>query len=73
MVFGERGEVWLRDSLIGVDTGAYLTGVLSAIELPSRRVFSVAEEVEENEESNGEGRSGAGIFSRFRIGSWNGD
>ncbi|HKQ76907.1 MAG TPA: metallophosphoesterase family protein [Blastocatellia bacterium] len=73
MVFGERGEVWLRDSLIGVDTGAYLTGVLSAIELPSRRVFSVTEEVEENEESNGEGRRGAGIFSKFRLGSWNAD
>jgi Calcineurin-like phosphoesterase len=47
MIFGERGEVWLRNSLICVDTGAYLTGVLSAIELPSRRVFSVANGVEE--------------------------
>jgi hypothetical protein len=71
MVFGERGEVWLRDSLIGVDTGAYLTGVLSAIELPSRRVFNVADEFEENEESDGEGKKS--ILSRFRIGSWNGD
>ncbi|MCI0388621.1 MAG: serine/threonine protein phosphatase [Acidobacteria bacterium] len=47
MVFGERERVWLRDSLICVDTGAYLTGVLSAIELPSRRVFSVSEEIAE--------------------------
>lgn len=47
MVFGEREKVWLRDSLICVDTGAYLTGVLSAIELPSRRVFNVSEEVDE--------------------------
>lgn len=44
MIFGERGKVWLRESLIGVDTGAYLTGVLSAIELPSRRIYSVSEE-----------------------------
>jgi serine/threonine protein phosphatase 1 len=41
MMFGEFEHVWMRDSLIGVDTGAYLTGVLSAIELPSRLVFSV--------------------------------
>jgi serine/threonine protein phosphatase 1 len=47
MVFGEREKVWLRDSLICVDTGAYLTGVLSAVELPSRRVFSVSEVTEE--------------------------
>jgi len=44
MIFGEHGKVWLRESLVGVDTGAYLTGVLSAIELPSRRVYSVSEE-----------------------------
>jgi len=43
MVFGEREKVWLNESLICVDTGAYLTGVLSAIELPSRRVYSVSE------------------------------
>ena len=53
MVFGEKEKVWFRDSLIGVDTGAYLTGVLSAVELPSRRVFSVVEEAEE--EGSGEG------------------
>jgi serine/threonine protein phosphatase 1 len=47
MVFGEREKVWLRDSLICVDTGAYLTGVLSAVELPSRRVFSVSEVTED--------------------------
>jgi serine/threonine protein phosphatase 1 len=47
IIFGERGKVWLRESLIGVDTGAYLTGVLSAVELPSRRVYSVREEVSE--------------------------
>jgi hypothetical protein len=52
MVFGEKEKVWLRDSLIGIDTGAYLTGVLSAIELPSRRVFSVSDHVEDEE--NGE-------------------
>ena len=43
MMFGEFEKVWMRDILIGVDTGAYLTGVLSAIELPSRRVFSARE------------------------------
>jgi len=43
MIFGEYEKVWMRDSLIGVDTGAYLTGVLSAVELPSRRVFSARE------------------------------
>lgn len=42
-LFGERGKVWQRDCLIDVDTGAYLTGVLSAVELPSRRVYSVSE------------------------------
>jgi serine/threonine protein phosphatase 1 len=47
MIFGEREKVWLRESLIGVDTGAYLTGTLSAIELPSRQVYSVSEPVEE--------------------------
>ncbi|MBX3278228.1 MAG: serine/threonine protein phosphatase [Acidobacteria bacterium] len=41
MIFGEFEHVWMRDHLIGVDTGAYLTGVLSAVELPSRRVYSV--------------------------------
>jgi serine/threonine protein phosphatase 1 len=47
IIFGEREKVWLRESVICVDTGAYLTGVLSAIELPSRRVYSVSEEVDE--------------------------
>jgi len=53
MLFGEREKVWLNRDLIGVDTGAYLTGVLSGIELPSRKVFSVSEEanVEEVAES----------------------
>lgn len=46
MIFGEREQVWQQGDLIGVDTGAYLTGVLSAIELPSRKVFSVSEEPE---------------------------
>src|SRR5215510_7381688 len=73
MVFGERGEVWLRDSLIGVDTGAYLTGVLSGIELPSRRVFNVANEVDDDEEGEGDGKKGSGILGRFRFGSWNSD
>jgi serine/threonine protein phosphatase 1 len=45
--FGEPEKVWLRESLIGIDTGAYLTGVLSAIELPSRRVFSVRQPLSE--------------------------
>ena len=44
MLFGEREKVWLRDHVIGVDTGAYLTGVLSGIEMPAREVFSVREE-----------------------------
>ncbi|MBI1763774.1 MAG: serine/threonine protein phosphatase [Acidobacteria bacterium] len=49
MLFGEREKVWLRDHLIGIDTGAYLTGVLSAIELPSRNVFSVSEDTGQEE------------------------
>ncbi len=53
MVFGEKKKVWFRGDLIGVDTGAYLTGVLSGVELPSRRVFSVAEEVEQEESGEG--------------------
>ena len=51
MIFGEREQVWLRESLIGVDTGAYLTGVLSAVELPSRRVYSVSEPADEAEDT----------------------
>ena len=43
MMFGEFEKVWMREHLIGVDTGAYLTGVLSAIELPSRLIYSVRE------------------------------
>lgn len=50
MLFGERERVWLRDSLIAVDTGAYLTGTLSGIEMPSRQVFSVSEVHEDNED-----------------------
>jgi len=46
MVFGEREKVWVRESVICVDTGAYLTGVLSGIELPSRRTFGVSEATE---------------------------
>ncbi len=48
MIFGEREKVWLRESLICVDTGAYLTGVLSAIELPSRKVYSVSDQMAED-------------------------
>lgn len=58
-LFGERGKVWQRDSLIDVDTGAYLTGVLSAIQLPSRQVYSVSEPVKhllELEEAGTPGR-----------------
>ncbi|MGE0105099.1 MAG: metallophosphoesterase family protein [Blastocatellales bacterium] len=51
MVFGQKEKVWIRDSLIGIDTGAYLTGVLSAIELPSRTVFSVTDEKGEDEDA----------------------
>ena len=51
MLFGEREKVWLRDHVIGVDTGAYLTGVLSGIELPSRQIFSVREESDDDENS----------------------
>ena len=50
IIFGETGKVWLREHVIGVDTGAYMTGVLSAIELPSRRVYSVSEPVSDEEE-----------------------
>ncbi|MFN0107934.1 MAG: metallophosphoesterase family protein [Blastocatellia bacterium] len=50
MLFGERERVWLRDHLIGVDTGAYLTGALSGVELPSREVFSVSEAHEDAED-----------------------
>jgi serine/threonine protein phosphatase 1 len=57
MVFGEREKVWFRDSLICVDTGAYLTGVLSAVELPSRNVFSVSDETDrEGDEAIGQRR-----------------
>ncbi len=41
MLFGEKEKVWVRDSVICVDTGAYLHGVLSAVELPSRKCYSV--------------------------------
>ena len=60
MIFGEYEKVWLRDGLIGVDTGAYLTGVLSAVELPSRRVFSVREPV--GAAARGEGKSERRFF-----------
>ncbi|MGH9844413.1 MAG: metallophosphoesterase family protein [Blastocatellia bacterium] len=61
MIFGQREKVWMmRESLVGVDTGAYLTGTLSAIELPSRRVFSVSEVIEEEVEA-----AGAGLLRRF--------
>lgn len=60
MIFGERQQVWMRNDLIGVDTGAYLTGVLSAIELPSRRVFNVSEETDFEDERRAFG-------SRFRL------
>ena len=43
MLFGEPEKVWQRESVICVDTGAYLCGVLSAVELPSRKTFSVRE------------------------------
>lgn len=42
-IFGEWGQVWQREELIAVDTGAYMTGVLSAVELPSREVYQVGE------------------------------
>ncbi len=49
MIFGEPEKVWLRESLIGLDTGAYITGVLSAVELPSRKVYNVRQELSEDE------------------------
>lgn len=61
MIFGERQKVWIRDSLIAVDTGAYLTGTLSGIELPSRQIFSVSETVEEEESGALRKSSGAKI------------
>ena len=42
-MFGEWGQVWQREDLIAVDTGAYMTGVLSAVELPSRKIYQVGE------------------------------
>jgi serine/threonine protein phosphatase 1 len=53
MLFGEREKVWLNKDLIAVDTGAYLTGVLSAIELPSHKIFSVNEEASTEEMADG--------------------
>ncbi len=61
MLFGERERVWMRDSLIAVDTGAYLTGTLSAIELPSREVFSVSEMILDDELSAARKANGAGL------------
>lgn len=61
MLFGERERVWMRDSLIAVDTGAYLTGTLSAIELPSREVFSVSEMIEDEEYGDARKAQGAGL------------
>jgi serine/threonine protein phosphatase 1 len=59
MVFGEREKVWIRDDLIGVDTGAYLFGVLSGVSLPEREVFSVRDEGPEAEAAR---QSGASLF-----------
>ena len=68
-LFGEWGQVWQRDDLIAVDTGAYMTGVLSAVELPSRNVYQVGElkvprrsRSEENEETPKKRRKIFGIF-----------
>lgn len=63
MLFGERERVWVRDSLIAVDTGAYLTGTLSGIELPSREVFSVSE----SSESDVERKTRKAIGSKFNL------
>jgi serine/threonine protein phosphatase 1 len=46
MLFGEPEEVWLQESVICVDTGAYMSGVLSAVELPSRQVYRVRESLQ---------------------------
>lgn len=67
MIFGEPEKVWLRESLIGVDTGAYLTGVLSAVELPSRKVYNVREELSEEEMMEWAGARKK-LFSRNREG-----
>ncbi|HWQ36616.1 MAG TPA: metallophosphoesterase family protein [Blastocatellia bacterium] len=63
MIFGEPEKVWLREHLIGVDTGAYLTGVLSAVELPSRQVWNVREELNEADLQEYEGARKR-LFSR---------
>ncbi|MFM8394854.1 MAG: metallophosphoesterase family protein [Acidobacteriota bacterium] len=55
LYFGEREKVWINGDLSGVDTGAYLFGVLSAVELPSRVVFSVREQSEEAESARNAG------------------
>ena len=38
-IFDDEGDVWLRGSLIGLDTGCGKGGFLSAIELPSMTVY----------------------------------
>jgi serine/threonine protein phosphatase 1 len=69
-IFGERGKVWQRDSLIDVDTGAYLTGVLSAVELPSRQVYSVSEPGKEIAEAEEAGATTSGARRRRFFGLW---
>jgi serine/threonine protein phosphatase 1 len=69
-IFGEWGQVWQREELIAVDTGAYLTGVLSAVELPSRQVFQVGEfrhpqAKGRREEADDQPKKRKGIFGWF--------
>jgi serine/threonine protein phosphatase 1 len=45
-IFGEWGQVWEREDLIAVDTGAYMTGILSAVELPGRKIYQVGDFIE---------------------------
>jgi serine/threonine protein phosphatase 1 len=37
--FDDKGDVWFRGNLIGIDTGCGKGGFLSAIELPSKKVY----------------------------------
>jgi hypothetical protein len=38
-VFDDKGDVWIRSDLIGIDTGCGKGGFLSAVELPGLKVY----------------------------------
>lgn len=46
LYFGEKGKVWINGDLIGIDTGAFMSGVLSGVELPSRQIYRVYGEIQ---------------------------